>query len=296
MLRLRNHHATALVVISLPLLLCGRDRQDPQPRASRDGDTVYVRAVVTDMLNRYVTDLEQKSFKLVEDRAEQKIGYFAQKAAPMSMGIVMDATRNLELRVDAVRKTIARLLASGDPSDDMFLITFDRKSARIESYSGQNTATEEIPSFGQVAKLSPLDSAFDFAVNQMKQRANRKKALIVITSSPSLDLSGEASSVVSESYARVYSISGGRRIESSRAYSIQETSGGRPYFLTDFGELDYYIGLIHTELRSEYILGYSPKNAARDGKWRKISVELKLPSGSPMLTVAADKGYYAPKN
>ncbi len=292
---LRIRHATALAVMSLPLLLYGNFDQAMQPRASRRGETIIVKALVTDALNRYVSDLEPTNFRLVEDRAEQKISYFAHKSAPVSIGIILDTTRTLESRVDPVRKSIERLLGSGQASDEFFLITFDRKSARIESFSHQGSSTEDIPPIGKVAAQAPLSDAFQICLNRMKTRTNEKKAMILISASFNIDLAGEAAKIETESYPQVYSITGGRRFE-SQSFNVIEMTGGRPYFLTDFGELDYYIGLIHTELRNEYILGYSSSKPVRNGKWRKISVELKLPSGSPKLTVAADKGYYAPKN
>jgi Ca-activated chloride channel family protein len=48
---------------------------------------------------------------------------------------------------------------------------------------------------------------------------------------------------------------------------------------------------ISEELRQQYVLGYYPTNAARDGAFRKIRVEV-TPSDMKTLT---RKGYYAPK-
>lgn len=45
------------------------------------------------------------------------------------------------------------------------------------------------------------------------------------------------------------------------------------------------------ESRSYYLLGYSPTNARRDGKFRQIQVSIK---GRPELTVRARSGYFAP--
>jgi len=42
------------------------------------------------------------------------------------------------------------------------------------------------------------------------------------------------------------------------------------------------------------VLGYRPKNPARDGRWHKIKVKLSPPKGLPPLTVYAKSGYYAP--
>ena len=51
---------------------------------------------------------------------------------------------------------------------------------------------------------------------------------------------------------------------------------------------------ISTELRNQYVIGYTPKDLNRDGKWRKVKVKLNPPPGLPPLTVHARTGYYAP--
>ena len=66
--------------------------------------------------------------------------------------------------------------------------------------------------------------------------------------------------------------------------------------INNFNELDYYIDLIHAELRNQYLIGYTPTNKVHDGKWRKIQVKLDPPEGLPKLTVHTKEGYNAPKN
>jgi Ca-activated chloride channel family protein len=73
-------------------------------------------------------------------------------------------------------------------------------------------------------------------------------------------------------------------------------TGGRAFFPNSFNELDYYIDLIHAELRHQYVLGYNPTNSTHDGKWRKIQVKLDPPAGLPKLLVRAKEGYFAAKN
>jgi len=72
-------------------------------------------------------------------------------------------------------------------------------------------------------------------------------------------------------------------------------TGGRAFFPNSFNELDYYIDLIHSELRNQYLLGYVPSNKIHDGRWRKIKIKLDPPAGLPRLLVHSKEGYYAPK-
>ena len=77
---------------------------------------------------------------------------------------------------------------------------------------------------------------------------------------------------------------------------VTELSGGRAFTIdnpNDLGDVATKIGI---ELRNQYVLGYRPKKAARDGKWRKIKVKLNPPKGLPPLTVYNKTGYYAPND
>jgi VWFA-related protein len=47
---------------------------------------------------------------------------------------------------------------------------------------------------------------------------------------------------------------------------------------------------ISEELRSQYTIGYSPSNKARDGSYRKIKVDMKNKDYSALTR----RGYYAP--
>jgi Ca-activated chloride channel family protein len=70
-------------------------------------------------------------------------------------------------------------------------------------------------------------------------------------------------------------------------------TGASAYTLDNPNYLPAIAGHIATELRNQYILGYSPNGSRRDGKWRKIKVRLALPHGLPPLHVQARTGYYS---
>jgi len=75
---------------------------------------------------------------------------------------------------------------------------------------------------------------------------------------------------------------------------LTELTGGRTFTIDNPNDLADVATKIGIELRNQYVLGYSPKNQAHDGKWRKIKVKLIPPKGLPPLRVYAKTGYYAP--
>ena len=83
-------------------------------------------------------------------------------------------------------------------------------------------------------------------------------------------------------------------------------TGGHAFFPRFEGEIPGIMQSIAGMLRSQYSLGYTPTNQARDGKYRKIKVEVVGEDGKPVelkdkkgknlkLIVYAREGYTAPK-
>jgi hypothetical protein len=59
-------------------------------------------------------------------------------------------------------------------------------------------------------------------------------------------------------------------------------------------ELPDVAAKIGVELRNQYVLGYSPQNSDRDGKYRHVTVKVIPPRGLPLLRPFWRLGYYAP--
>ena len=88
---------------------------------------------------------------------------------------------------------------------------------------------------------------------------------------------------------------------------LAEETGGQAYFPRFTGELPGIFRQIAQSLRTQYSLGYSPNNQLKDGKYRKITVQLVKPGtaeplrmlnekGKPMkYTILAKAGYTAPR-
>ena len=62
----------------------------------------------------------------------------------------------------------------------------------------------------------------------------------------------------------------------------------------NLAELPDVAAKIGMELRNQYVLGYTPKNLVKDGKYRRVQVKLVKTVGLPPLKPAFRTGYYAP--
>ena len=68
-------------------------------------------------------------------------------------------------------------------------------------------------------------------------------------------------------------------------------TGGRLYKPQSFADLSRVYSEIAEELRSQYALYYTPTNPARDGSFRRVSVEVP----ARPFRVTTRVGYFAPR-
>ncbi len=83
-----------------------------------------------------------------------------------------------------------------------------------------------------------------------------------------------------------------RRLYESARKELREISaqtGGRVYPCRRLSEIGPAYAQIAAELRTQYSLGYYPKNDKKDGKWRTLKIEIKHPG----LTAKTKPGYRA---
>ena len=80
----------------------------------------------------------------------------------------------------------------------------------------------------------------------------------------------------------------GIELEAAGAVTVAEETGG--FAVRNTNDLSAGIRRIADESRSYYLVGYTPREPRRDGRFHKIQVRVNRPG----LTVRARKGYYAP--
>lgn len=275
--------------------------EQARPSFRVEVEMVFLKASVTDPLNRYVTGLEKEHFNIFEDKVEQTITHFSHESAPISVGILFDISGSMKDNIHTARNAVVRFLEAGNPDDEFFLVTFNQKTTLVQSFTHQSSSVQNAISFSQPGGRTALYDAVYLGLEQIKGGKNEKKALILITDgedNSSRYTSSEIRDFAKESDVQIYAIGEEGKLGYGRSeiQNIVGITGGRAFFPNNFNELDYYIDLIHAELRNQYVLGYSSTNKTRDGKWRKIRVKLEPPEGLPKLIVHAKEGYYAPRN
>ncbi len=266
-------------------------------------ETVFVKVSVTDPLNRYVTGLEKEHFRVFEDKVEQSIVQFTQETAPISVGIIFDVSGSMKdnNNINSAKSALMRFLQSANSEDQFFLVTFNHQTNLAQTFTSESAAVQNEIAFRAPGGRTALYDAVYKGLDYIRQGKNEKKALILITDgedNSSRYTPAEVREFAKESDVQIYGIGEEGKLGYGRSeiQNIVGITGGRAFFPNNFNELDYYIDLIHAELRNQYVIGYNPTNKTHDGKWRKIRVRLEPPPGLPKLVVHAKEGYYASKN
>jgi VWFA-related protein len=285
-------------------------RSDAAPRTNIrvDSTLVLISVTVTDPLNRIVTGLEKEHFRLFEEKKEQEIAQFASEDAPLAVGIVFDTSGSMGQKLGKARQAVAQFLKTANPEDEFFLVQFNDHAELLQRFT---TSTEEIQNrltFMQSKGRTALLDAIYLALHEMRRATNPRKALLVISDGGDNNSrygEGEIKNLIREADVQVYAIgiyepfgARGRTAEELAGpgllTEIAEQTGGRQFGVENLNELPDIAAKIGVELRNQYVLGYSPQNEERDGKYRRVEVKLVQPRGLPPLRAYWRRGYYAP--
>lgn len=284
------------------------EEQIPSTSIKVDVPLVLINVTVTDPMNRFVTGLEKRHFEIFEDKTEQTITQFGAEDAPLSMGIVFDASGSMGYKMSKAREAVAQFFKTANPEDEFFLAQFNDRPKMATGFTNSLEEIQNELTFTESKGRTALLDAIYLALNKMKEAKNTKKALLVISDggdNSSRYTEREIKRLVKESDVQIYAIgifeplsSRGRTAEELAGpgllTEVAETTGGRQFPVENLNELPDVAAKIGVELRNQYVIGYVPSNQEKDGKWRRLNVDVKKIRGMPRLRPYFRLGYYAP--
>jgi len=280
----------------------------PRSNIRIDTTVVQIPVTVTDPLNRFVTGLEKENFRVFEDKAEQKLQYFASEDAPISVGLIFDTSGSMGSKLEKSRQAVAQFFRTTNPQDEFFLVEFNDRPQLVVPFTSSLEEIQNRLTFTQSKGRTSLLDAVYLGLHTMKKHRNARQALLIISDggdNSSRYTESEIKNLVREADVQIYAIGiyesmagRGRTAEEMSGpgllTEISEQTGGRAFAVDNLNELPDVAAKIGIELRNQYLLGYTPINAERNGKYRKVQVKLVQPRGLPPLKAFWRLGYYAP--
>lgn len=268
---------------------------NPRANLRVDANLVLVPVTVHDPMNRPVTGLEKENFQVLDDGVEQAITHFAMEDEPLAVGLVFDVSGSMGRGLGRSRLAAGEFFKTANPEDECFLIEFDDRPRLVMPLGrGLGELQEELV-FTKSSGSTALVDAVVLGLHELKKSKLGRKALLIISDggeNNSRYSVGEMRSMVRESDALVYGIlvgDGGNGPWFMR--KMTEDSGGR---VLPYG--DDAVPKVSVELRNRYLLGFSPANETRDGRYHRLQVTVVPPRGLPKLRADWRRGYYAPED
>ena len=279
----------------------------PKTNLRIDSKLVLVPVSVCDPMNRPVTGLEKEHFKVFDDKIEQHVTHFAMDDEPVTVGLVFDTSGSMGPKLRRSRDAAAAFFRTSNPEDEFFLVEFNDQPKLVVPLTREYEEIQTQLTFTQSKGRTALLDGIMLALHEMKKSSKKRKALLIISDggdNSSRYTEGEVRNRIRESDVLIYAVgvfesfgSRGRTAEESAGpgllSDLAEQTGGR-HFPADTFELPDIASKIGIELRNRYVLGYSPTDLQRDGRYHRVQVKLLPPRGSPPLKAFWRLGYYAP--
>ena len=301
----RLNIALALILAGVPTAP-GQTSAPPGPETTLKVSTVVVNvpAIVRDKTGRLIPDLGQRDFELTEDKKRQEISYFSrQEELPLRVGILMDTSDSQAHVLPEERKRAKAFIQEVMcTQDSFFIMQFDNKVKVLQDFTNDAQALfRAIDGIDKTARRTRLLDAVREASAIMEKQEGRK-ALILLTDGgdTSLSLTALSKAVRSalEADVVIYSVATTDPVMyvlpmyalKARAIlnELSNQTGGRVVRIHE-NQFAEAFQQLSEELRSLYLLGYTPLPRPKSGSFHHLKVT--VPHSD--FRVRARGGYYA---
>ena len=284
----------------------GAGTADGQERFRGGVDLVSLNVTVTQG-GRYVADLEQGDFEVYEDGVRQQISFFSRVQPPIALAVLLDTSASMEGKLETAQEAAVGFARQMRRGDTMEVVEFNGQVTVLQPFTGDVAALERAIRQAHVTGSTALYNAIYISLKSLqKARARsadeiRRQAIVVLSDgddTSSLVAYDEVLNLAKRSETTIYAIGLRQNEQQRREFKeaefvlrqLSQETGGRVFYPTSVAELPKIYEQIALELASQYSIGYSSSNPARNGAWRRLVVRVSRPD-----TIGRTRqGYYAP--
>ena len=283
-----------------------------------DLNVVSVDVAVLDNKGRFIPNIPREHFRILEDNVPQQVTNFARGEAPMTVCMVIEFSNLFQqYYTESWYQTLQAsygFLETLKPEDYVAIVAYDMRPEILSDFSMDKRKAQEAMQRLRIAAFSE-SNMFD-AITEMAERMKDiegRKAMVLIASG--MDTFSKLTfdktrKILQEAAVPIYAVG---LMQALREYydargamgaiqrldflqadnqmrTFSKETGGQSFFPRFYGEFPSIYRAIHESLRNQYSLGYAPSNTAKDGKFRKIKVELVNPANNEALRITDEKG------
>jgi VWFA-related protein len=285
-------------------------------------DLVSLQVLVQDTQGNVLTGLKPQNFTIYEDNVKQEIQNFSVIESSITAVMLVEYSNNISYFIEDVWNALYEFANSLHKDDWVAVIGYDMRPMILCDFTKDRRELQNALRRFQYP-ATDYSNLSDALIDTLDRTQEIEGKTAVILLSTGLDTFSrhtytEALEKCKQASASVFAISLGQyfrlRLESrdllsnsaridllmadNRLRSFAENSGGASYFPRFQSELPSIFKNISQLLRSQYSIAYSSTNPVKDGKFRKIRVDVNTPltdaKGKPLkLKVITRKGYKA---
>jgi Ca-activated chloride channel family protein len=295
---------TAALAAALVTTLAGQQppaqpNQPDQPVFRSSVRTVSVYATVLDKSGRLVPDLQKEDFIVLDEGKPVELTLFSNEPQPFTAVVMLDTSASMTANLELLNQAAEQFLLRLSPEDRARVGAFNDKIQLSDAFTNDRDALIDDLNELQFGNPTRLNDAIAASLDAFEKVDGRR---VILMFSDGEDTASKVGFRTVLDRARneevmVYAIGleseffNGMRVQRSRPSrdlrKIAEETGGGYFELDKTADLAPTFTRVAQELRSQYLLGFTP--AALDGKPHKLEVRVKRPG----LNARARKTYVA---
>jgi VWFA-related protein len=289
-----------------------------EPTFRTDATNITLDVAVVDSEGRFIPNLNQGYFRVLEDNVPQKITSMTMGEAPMTVTVVVEFSNLFQSFYSEgwyqTLTAVNEFMGSLRPEDYVAVVAYDLRPEILSDFSLDRRDAADalsrlrIPAYREAV----LYDALTDTAERMAGIEGRKAILLISSGIDTISHQnyGEARKKIQNAGVPVYSVgmlqavrdyyySMGQMSDSSRSEFIMadnqlrtfsQESGGIAFFPRFYGQFREIFQSVSKAMRTQYVLNYTPSNFSRDGKFRKIKVELIDAATNKPLRITDPKG------
>jgi Ca-activated chloride channel homolog len=269
-------------------------------------DEVNVLFIATDKHGKFVRDLNQTDFAILDDhKPPQSILNFRRETdLPLHLGLLIDVSGSVHSRFDFEQDAATSFLMHAVRAgfDKAFVVGFNTQSQMTQDFTDNvqllATGVHKLQDGGGTALYDAIYRACKDKFLKDRPDHPARKAIVVVSDgedNQSEYSRAQAIEMAQRAEVIIYAIStddSGLILRGDKVLEqLAEATGGRAFFPFKMKDITRSFAAIEDELRSQYIVSYKPADFDADGRFRSIEISALKKD----LQVRARKGYFAPQ-
>jgi VWFA-related protein len=281
------------------------DSTQPTITIRKRVDEVNVLFIATDKHGKFVRDLNEKDFNILDDhKPPQSIINFRQQTdLPLRLGLLIDTSGSVKGRFQFEQEAAGGFLQHTIRAhyDHAFIMGFNSRNRVVQDFTDNvallQTGIQRMEDGGGTALYDAIYSACkDRLLNDDSDRPVRRALIVVSDGEDNQSEHSRAQAIEMAERAQViiYTIStddSGLILRGDKILQqLADATGGRAFFPFKMKDIKSSFSAVEDELRSQYVVSYHPADFEADGRFRPIQITALKKD----LQVRARKGYFAP--